>query len=67
MISFKGTILGPSEGALSGSSCVSIKIAPTPTAIAALERNGTNSLWPPLYSPMPPGCWTEWVASKTIG
>ena len=32
--SFNGTIFGPSDGALSGSSCVSIKIAPTPTAIA---------------------------------
>ena len=33
--SFNGTIFGPSDGALSGSSCVSIKIAPTPTAIVA--------------------------------
>ena len=38
LTSFKGTIFGPSDGALSGSSCVSIKIAPTPTAIAARAR-----------------------------
>ena len=36
--SFSGTIFGPSDGALSGSSCVSIKIAPTPTAIAARAK-----------------------------
>ena len=33
-----GTILGPSDGALSGSGCVSIKTAATPTATAALAR-----------------------------
>ena len=49
----------PSDGALSGSSWVSIKIAPTPTAIAALAKYGTNSLCPPLFSPIPPGCCTE--------
>ena len=36
--SLKGTMFGPSDGALSGSSCVSIKIAPTPTAIAARAK-----------------------------
>ena len=38
LISFNGTIFGPSDGALSGSSWVSIKIALTPTAIAALAK-----------------------------
>ena len=57
-------MFGPSEGALSGSGCVSIKTAATPTATAALARYSTNSLCPPLFSPSPPGCWTECVASK---
>ena len=38
LTSFNGTIFGPSDGALFGSSCVSIKIAPTPTAIAARAK-----------------------------
>ena len=46
----------PSDGALSGSGCVSIKTAATPTAIAARARYSTNSLCPPLLSPIPPGC-----------
>ena len=52
-------MLGPSDGALSGSGCVSIKTAATPTATAARARYYTNSLWPPLLSPIPPGCCTE--------
>ena len=51
-----GTMFGPSDGALSGSGCVSIKTAATPTAIAARARYSTNSLCPPLLSPIPPGC-----------
>ena len=47
-------MFGPSEGALSGSGCVSIKTAATPTATAALARYSTNSLCPPLFSPSPP-------------
>ena len=27
-----------------------------PTETAALAKRGTNSLWPPLRSPLPPGC-----------
>ena len=49
-------MFGPSEGALSGSGCVSIKTAATPTAIAARASYSTNSLCPPLLSPIPPGC-----------
>ena len=64
---FNGSIFGPSEGALSGSWCVSINKPATPTATAALDKCYTNSLWPPLFSPRPPGCWTEWVASKITG
>ena len=30
-----------------------------PTAVAALDKYSTNSLCPPLFSPSPPGCWTE--------
>jgi hypothetical protein len=51
-----GTIFGPSEGALSGSWCVSINTPATPTATAALAKYSTNSLCPPLCSPRPPGC-----------
>ena len=28
----------------------------TPTAIAALDKTETNSLWPPEDMPLPPGC-----------
>ena len=55
LISFISTIFGPSEGALSGSLCVSIKTPETPTATAALAKGGTNFLSPPLLSPSPPG------------
>ena len=60
-------MFGPSEGALSGSWWVSINTPATPTATAALAKYSTNSLWPPEDSPYPPGCWTEWVASKITG
>ena len=63
----KGSMFGPSEGALSGSWWVSMKTPATPTATAALAKCYTNSLCPPLFSPMPPGCCTEWVASKIMG
>ena len=53
------TILGPSLGALSGSSCVSKKTPAIPTAVAAFERTGTNSLCPPDLAPSPPGCCTS--------
>ena len=36
-----GTMFGPSLGARSGSSCVSMKTAATPTATAARARSGT--------------------------
>ena len=49
------TMFGPSDGALSGSSCVSINTPATPTATAALDRTGTNFLSPPLDPPNPPG------------
>ena len=49
-------MFGPSDGALSGSWCVSKKIAAIPTAVAALYKYSTNSLCPPLFSPIPPGC-----------
>jgi len=44
--SFSFTMFGPSDGALSGSWCVSMKTAATPTA----TRTGTatNSRWRPL-------------------
>ena len=64
---FNGIIFGPSEGALSGSWWVSIKTPATPTATAALAKCSTNSLCPPLFSPRPPGCWTDWVASNITG
>ena len=42
------SIFGPSLGALSGSSCVSINNPAIPTEIAALDNKGTNSLLPPV-------------------
>ena len=34
---------------------------------AALARTGTNFLSPPLDVPLPPGAWTECVASNITG
>ena len=31
------------------------------------RQHGTNSRSPPEAVPCPPGCWTEWVASKMTG
>ena len=39
----------------------------TPAATAARASTGTNSRWPPLDVPWPPGSWTECVASNTTG
>src|SRR5674476_1230314 len=39
----------------------------TPTATAARASTGTNSRSPPEEVPLPPGCCTEWVASKITG
>ena len=39
----------------------------TPTATAARASTGTNSRSPPDEVPFPPGCCTEWVASKITG
>ena len=44
-----------------------MKIPETPTATAARASTGTNSRWPPLLPPCPPGNCTEWVASNTTG
>ncbi|MCY1308847.1 hypothetical protein D9M70_588860 [compost metagenome] len=66
-MSFRCTMFGPSDGALSGSSCVSTNTPATPTATAARAKVSTNSRWPPEEPPCPPGCCTEWVASKTMG
>ncbi len=60
-------MLGPSDGALSGSWWVSMKTPATPTATAARASTGTNSRSPPEAVPCPPGCCTEWVASKITG
>ncbi len=43
---------GPSLGAVSGASCVSMNRAPPPTARAS---TGANSRIPPLVVPCPPG------------
>ena len=51
-----GTILGPSLSAESGSGWTSINRPSIPTAIAALESVETNSRWPPVEVPLPPGC-----------
>ena len=39
----------------------------TPVATAARASTGTNSRSPPDEAPFPPGCCTEWVASKITG
>ena len=44
-----------------------MKTPATPTATAARASTGTNSRSPPEEVPCPPGCCTEWVASKTTG
>ena len=62
-----GTMLGPSDGAWSGSGWVSMNTPATPTATAARASTGTNSRSPPDEVPLPPGCCTEWVASKITG
>ena len=62
-----GTMLGPSDGAWSGSGWVSMNTPATPTATAARASTGTNSRSPPDEVPLPPGCCTEWVASKMTG
>ena len=62
-----GTALGPSDSAFAGSGWVSMKTPAMPTAIAARASTGTNSRWPPLLVPWPPGSCTLWVASKTTG
>jgi putative membrane protein len=66
-ISRSGIMFGPSEGAWSGSGCVSMNTAAHPTASAARASTGANSRWPPEDVPCPPGCCTEWVASNTTG
>src|SRR5674476_1691905 len=60
-------MLGPSDGAWSGSGWVSMNTPATPTATAARAKTGTNSRSPPDEVPLPPGCCTEWVASKMTG
>ena len=60
-------MFGPSLGARSGCSWVSMNTAATPMATAARASTGTYSRWPPLVPPSPPGCCTEWVASNTTG
>ena len=39
----------------------------TADAIAARASGATNSRCPPELPPCPPGCCTEWVASKITG
>src|SRR6185369_6285008 len=63
--SFSGIEFGPSQSAVSGSSCTSMKIPSIPVATAARDRYSTNSRWPPELSPWPPGSCTLWVASNT--
>ena len=62
-----GQAFGPSDSALSGSGCVSMKTPATPAATAARASTGTNSRWPPEAVPLPPGSCTECVASNTTG
>src|SRR5215471_10668878 len=38
-----------------------------PTAVAARAKTGTKARSPPDEVPCPPGCRTEWVASKMTG
>ncbi len=63
-ISVSGIWFGPSERALAGFECVSMKTPSTPVATAARARTGARNPSPPVDPPSPPGRWTEWVASK---
>ena len=60
-------MLGPSDGARSGSWCVSMNRPATPTATAARASTGTKLRSPPEAVPWPPGCCTACVASKITG
>ena len=64
---FSGTAFGPSLSALAGSGWVSMNRPATPTATPARASTGTNSRWPPLLVPWPPGNCTLCVTSKTTG
>ena len=44
-----------------------MKTPATPTATAARASTGTKRRSPPVEVPCPPGCCTEWVASKITG
>src|SRR5262249_13514376 len=57
----------PSSSVRSGSSCISMNSASTPTATAARASAGTYWRSPPERSPPAPGSWTECVASTTTG
>ena len=58
-------MFGPSLWAVSGVGCVSRKTASTPAATAARASGRTIARLPPVV--LPPGRWTECVASKTTG
>src|SRR5206468_1801731 len=63
-----GIMFGPSDGARSGSGCVSRKKPSAPAAAAAYSSGGMKSRRPPLAPSGPcPGCCTECVASYTTG
>ena len=44
-----------------------MKTPATPTATAARASVSTKRRSPPVEPPCPPGCCTEWVASKITG
>src|SRR5262249_27882267 len=62
-----GSIVGPSDGARSGSSWTSMNTASTPKATAARAKGSTYWRSPPERVPSPPGSCTACVASKTTG
>src|SRR5437899_5552880 len=63
-----GIMFGPSDGARSGSGCVSRKKPSAPAAAAAYSSGGMKSRRPPLEPSGPcPGCCTACVPSYTTG
>src|SRR6266849_3056451 len=66
--SSNGIMFGPSDGARSGSGCVSRKKPSAPAAAAAYSSGGMKSRRPPLEPSGPcPGCCTTCVPSYTTG
>ena len=63
----RGSIVGPSDGARSGSSWTSMNTASHAEGHRGAGQRLDVLALPSRPVPCPPGSWTEWVASKTTG